>query len=855
MRLFSRFKKASRVSPGDGVHGESDADSRAVQLLDQGMEFEQRGEFDAALRHYDAALELRPGLARAHFQRGQVLQAQGSSAMALEAYDQALRLKPDSAAAHYNRGHTLFDLTRKEEALAAFRQAADLNPGFVDALVSVGMVLSDLDRAEEAARYYRRALQLKPDYVEVYFDLGSVLAQLGQLEELVQLYQRALQYKPDMAELHGNLANAMHGLKQFDAAISSYRIVLDARPEDAKAHNNLGNVLKDVGRLDEAQDCYRKAISLQPEFAVSHYNLAVVLQLAGALDQAFASYGRALSIDANYVEALVGQGEVQLDLGEYVGAQASCERALELRPGYAYAYIVLGNIQQSMGRRADALAWYERALRIDPDYAQGHNNVAAIWAELGHLDKAIASYRRALELEPGNSDALMNMGIALADNCQFDEAMASMDRALEIKPRSPVALSNLLFTYNYLATPQRTSMLSHAKRYGAMVSEGVLPYSSWSCTPEPRRPLRIGLVSADLRNHPVGYFIEGVLAAMASGAPGELQIFVYPTRAFDDETSRRIRSHCHGWHLAAGHSDEQLAQRIFADKIDVLIDLSGHTAHNRLPVFAWKPAPVQLSWLGYFATTGVEAIDYLVADPLTLPESEEAQFTEQIWRLPQTRLCFTPPNVQIDVAPLPASANGFVTFGCFNKQAKINDAVVALWARVLAAVPNSRLFLMSAPLTHASMRVRMAERFFVHGIGAERLILEGSVPRAEYLSAYGRIDIALDPFPFTGGTTTAEALWMGVPVLTLAGECFLARQGMGLLMNAGLPDWIAANPDDYVRRATSHANDLDRLSVLRATLREQVLASPLFDATRFAVHFSTALRGMWEKWCAAQAKN
>jgi predicted O-linked N-acetylglucosamine transferase (SPINDLY family) len=360
------------------------------------------------------------------------------------------------------------------------------------------------------------------------------------------------------------------------------------------------------------------------------------------------------------------------------------------------------------------------------------------------------------------------------------------------------------------------------------------------------------LVSGDLRAHPVGYFLEGVLAALAAEAAGRLELVAYPSQVRDDPVAQRIRARCHGWHSAVGLSDERLAQRIRDDGIDILIDLSGHTRHHRLPLFAWKPAPVQATWLGYFATTGVAAIDYLIADPWTLPESEEANFTETIWRLPQTRLCFTAPDVKLDVGPLPALRNGYLTFACCNNLTKMTDAVVALWARVLAAVPASRLFLRSPQLGNDAERRRVVARFAACGMGADRLLLEGVVPRAEYLATYQQVDIALDPFPYPGGTTTAEALWMGVPVLTLAGRSFLSRQGVGLLMNAGLPEWIATDADDYLARAVSHASDLGRLAALRNGLRPQVLASPLFDAPRFARHFEAALRAMWQRWCAQQ---
>ncbi|SBT09758.1 hypothetical protein PROAA_3420001 [Candidatus Propionivibrio aalborgensis] len=427
--------------------------------------------------------------------------------------------------------------------------------------------------------------------------------------------------------------------------------------------------------------------------------------------------------------------------------------------------------------------------------------------------------------------------------------MANYQRALELKPDFAVAHSNLLFIHNYRDDCSTDQRLSEAKRFGEMVARQVRVSAAWQVQPEVGRSLRVGLVSGDFRQHPVGNFLEGVLEALVRHASDRLTFFAYSTQHAADSVTERVKTSCCGWQCVVGLSDAQLAERIRADRIDILIDLSGHTSGNRLPMFAWKPAPVQATWLGYLATTGVGAIDYLIADAWTLPESEEVHFTEKIWRLPESYLCFTPPDAAIDVSPLPALSTGQVTFGCFNNLSKMNDAVVALWSRVLHAVPGSRLFLKASQLKEASVRQSIIDRFAAHGIDAERLILEGLVPRAEYLVPFQRVDIALDPFPYPGITTSVENLWMGIPVLTLAGESFLSRQGVGLLMNAGLPEWIATAPDDYVARAVSHAGDLDRLAELRSGLRQQVLASPIFDAQRFAGHFEAALRGMWKAWC------
>ena len=399
-------------------------------------------------------------------------------------------------------------------------------------------------------------------------------------------------------------------------------------------------------------------------------------------------------------------------------------------------------------------------------------------------------------------------------------------------------------------TPE--SLLEEAKIFGEIAARQANSITSWNNAPDPERCLRVGFVSADLNFHPVGFFIEGVLHALASRDSGKLDIFAYTNNSRVDGVSQRIKSLCHHWTEVFGLMDYELAELIQKDEIDILIDLSGHSGRNRLPVFAWKPAPIQVTWLGYFATTGLEAIDYLIADPWTLPESEEANFTESIWRLPDTRLCFTPPDTNVVIRPLPALAEKTITFGCFNNLNKMNDTVIAVWARLLTEVPNSRLYLKARQLYRPSAHAEVIERFKRHGILPSRLVLEGPEERANYLAAYNRVDIALDPFPYTGGTTTAEALWMGVPVLTMSGKHFLARQGVGLLMNAGLPDWIASDPDDYVARAVSHANDLEGLADLRTRLRAQVLSSPVFDAARFAMHFEAALRGMWKKWCAEQ---
>jgi predicted O-linked N-acetylglucosamine transferase (SPINDLY family) len=820
MGLFDRFKPAGPLSRG--VAGKADDSGLdAARLLEEGVALEQQGRLDEALLRYEAAVRVAPDLARAHFLRGNILLEKGDAEAAKAAYATALMYKPDSAAAHYNMGNACALLGQHDAAVNSCRQALALKPDFVDAEVALGAALEELGQLEAAVASYQRALLIKPDYTEVHYNLANALKLLGRTDEAAASYLQAAAVGPRDLEGLKNTGQTLMDLGRPEAAVTAYRMALEIFPADADVHNYLGAALKKQGRLEEALMAFRQALEICPN-AVGHNNIGAALRSLGRLDDAAESYRQALII----------------------------------RPDFVEAHHNLGNVLAALSRNDDALASYRRALEINPDFAETLCCMGVLLLDIGQFHEAMDSYQRALALKPDYAYAHNNLGNVLQFFGQFERALKSTRRALEISPDFIDAHDSLLFMYNYLGEQPASVMLDAARRYGEVVARQVFPNVAGGIRhdrdPDPERVLRVGLVSGDLCYHPVGFFAEGVVSALASRAD-RLELFAYPTCIRTDEISERIKANCRGWHPVAGLSDEYMANRIRADGIDILIDLSGHTAYNRLPVFAWKPAPVQVSWLGYFATTGVAAIDYFVADPWTLPESEEINFTEKVWRLPETRLCFTPPDAAVAVSTLPALVNGYVTFGCFNNLSKMNDKVVALWARVMEAVPGSRLFLKARQLTEASVRKSIAERFAAHGIDEGRLILEDYVPRENYLAAYQRVDLALDPFPYTGGTTTAEALWMAVPVLTLAGERFISRQGVGLLMNAGLPDWIASDPDDYVARALAHASDLPRLAALRGNLRAQVLASPVYDAARFAKHFETALRGMWQQWCSEQA--
>jgi predicted O-linked N-acetylglucosamine transferase (SPINDLY family) len=517
-------------------------------------------------------------------------------------------------------------------------------------------------------------------------------------------------------------------------------------------------------------------------------------------------------------------------------------------PDFPEANNNLGILCNDQGRLNEARACLERAIAAKPDFAEAHNNLGSVLRELGQMEAARASFHRAADLNPRLPEAHNNLGTVAQDEGRFAEAYVHYDLALNLKHDYAEAMSNALLTGQYDPALSVADIHERHRRFAERFEQPLRgDWPRHANSRDPNRRLRIGFVSGDLRSHPVGFFLENVLGHLDRQF---LDITLFPTNACSDPLTQRLRAADVSWHPLAGVSDEEAARGLLDAGIDILVDLSGHTADNRLTLFARKPAPIQVSWM-YFSTTGLASIDYLLCDRYVLPPGDDAWFVERPWRLPDSYLCFTPPGEQVDVTPLPAVSSGMVTFGCFNNLSKLNDAVVDCWARVLLAVPDSRLFLKSKQLADDTIRAAVRLRFAGCGVAPDRLMLEGPSARAEYLRAYNRVDITLDPFPFPGGTTTVEALWMGVPVLTRRGDRFISRAGESILQTAGLPGWIAADDDDYVAKAAAFAAGLEELAPLRAGLRAQLVASPVCDAARFARNLEAAFRGMWAEFVGA----
>ena len=576
--------------------------------------------------------------------------------------------------------------------------------------------------------------------------------------------------------------------------------------------------------------------------------LAIALEHhhAGRLAEAERAYHEILSTEPQRADAWHLLGVVAHQLGNHQAAAQQIGRALAIEPGRADFHCNLGAVEQALGKPDSAMASYHRALELAPDHTLAHNNLGNVLKDLGRLGEAVACYERALELEPDLTLAHNNLAVALTGRGELEAAIAAYRRAVELKPDFTAAHSNLLYTLNFSPGYDAHSLYEEhrlwAQRHAEPLARSILPHTN---DRSPGRLLRVGYVSPDFRQHPVGLF---VLPLLAHHDPGKIRVYCYASVARPDEITERCRAHAHVWRNVTGQSDEQVAQLIREDQIDILVDLTMHMPGNRLLAFARKPAPVQVTYLAYCGTTGLSTIDYRLTDPyLDPPERGDRLYTEESIRLPETYWCYPDRGNDPAVGPLPAEKAGSITFGCLNNFCKVTAPAVDAWAGLLTALPQSRLLLHAYPGTHCE---RMREEFASHGVSAERVEFTGYLPTAEYLRAYDRIDIGLDPFPLGGGTTTCDALWMGVPVVSLAGETAVGRGGLSILSNLGLAELVARDAGSYVEIAVELARDRSRLAGLRAGLRERMRASPLLDAPRFARNVEAVYRLLWERWCA-----
>jgi protein O-GlcNAc transferase len=740
--------------------------------------------------------------------------------------------------------HAAGNLERAEQVSRQVLEAEPRHPGATHLL---GLIALQVGQYPAAIEFVSAAIRLDGSRPEYFAHLGDAHRLAGQLGEAARCYQRALALAPHFAEAHDALGTVLQALGRPADAEAAYRNAIRFRPQFAAAHHNLGGVLRDQGRAREALDSYRAAIDIQPNLVESHMDLGCLLHERREFAAAAAEYQEALRLRPDYVAALTNFGflaQTQMQLDQAISLFG---RVAQLTPDSAVAHFNLANVYLIKQMRQQAIVEYQHTLRLQPMHAGAYHNLAVLFNELRQPDPAVDACEKGLALDPKSASLCENLAFALHTQGRGEEAIGWYRKSIELEPERSIGYANLLYSLNFVPgiapAAAFAEHLAWAKRHAEPLT-ALAPSHANDRTPD--RRLRIGYVSAHFCRHAVNYFTEPMICAHDRSA---VEVYCYSDVVAPDDVTARLKNAVDVWRDTVAVSDERLANMVREDRIDILVDLAGHIGGNRLLAFARKPAPIQLTYIGYQNTTGMTAMDYRLTDERADPPGLTDEFyTEQLVRLPNSFFCYQPSEESPPVTPLPARASHRVTFGYFNNFTKVTPQVLQTWFEILKRVPDSQLLVLAA--TGGYVERRFHELARESGIDPRRIALCDRQPRAGYMRLIQQVDVALDPFPFNGHTTTCDSIWMGVPVVMLEGDTYASRFGGSVLANVGLEQLIARSVDEYVNIAVELAGDLDRLARLREQLRPRMAASALLDFAGFARNVEAAYRQMWRTWCA-----
>jgi predicted O-linked N-acetylglucosamine transferase (SPINDLY family) len=758
-----------------------------------------------------------------------------------------------------------------------YRQALLVNPNHAVAWQMLGVVQTHRGRPEQALELIGRAITLAPHEGPFYLNLGVAHQALGRMAEAEACFRQAVQRAPRLAQAHNNLANALYARGATAEARTHWEVALGLDPGYAEAHYNLASALSDAGETESAIDHLQLSLRSRPDFAPGYIRLGTALLRVVRPPEAAEAFRQALRLRPDDIQALCGLAHSLRRLDDPTGAESCLLQAVHLAPGSFDAHNMLGELLAGLGRLDEALEHFRKAVKAAPTDADGHYNLGEALQRRRQLAPAEFHLREALRLRPDFLDAYRSLAHVVVQQGRIDDALELCEEAIR---RAPESAALQTAWGDVLAQAGRVSESAEAFReavrldpkaelaHGCLLNtlqfhpdltpaELLAEHRIWAeahlnARPsgpapghdrDPGRRLRVGYLSPDFRQHVLHHFLEPVLA---HHDPREVEVFAYADVVAPDAVTARLRGLVRHWRSLCGLPDEAVARQVLADRIDLLVDLGGHTG-TRLGVFARRPAPVQLTWLGYPGTTGLEAIRYRLTDAVADPPGEPVCHTEELVRLPDGFCCYDPPCEAPEVGPLPAAGAGFVTFGGLHKLAKYNGRVFDLWCAVLRALPSARLLLFRDGLRGPTAD-RLREEFVRRGIPADRVRLEHLVDHPSFLAVYRQIDVSLDTLPWSGHATACEALWMGVPTLTLLGDRHAGRMVASVLTGVGLPEFVTPTPAEFVARAVSLAGDLDWLAGLRAGLRDRVRSSPLGDAATFTRRLEVAYRQLWRRW-------
>lgn len=801
----------------------------------------RRGAVGDAKRLYSSVLRIDPTNAAAHGNLAIIAAQQGDLAGAERLFRREIELRPDDPTGHNNLGSVLQQQGRLADAIVVHRQAIKLNSNYAEAHLALGNALRQQGDLEEAMESYRAAIAAKRDYAEAHNNLGVLLQMQGQLDLAASAYGEAAALKPAYAEAHFNLGAVLHQKHELDGAEAAYRRALSLHPGIAVVHNNLGTVLKDRGRLEEALAAFEKAIELKADYAEAFYNRGTVLQQQAKLEESLAAYGQAVRLRRDYADAISNAGIILQELGRAGEAIELYRQLLDRVPAHADACNNMGTALLAEGRPRGALAAFEQALAQKPDFPEAFCNLGNAWRELGNLTEAIAAYRNALRLRPDNAEAFSQLVYHRAQACDWagysadqEKLVGMVRRGIRVPPfyllSTPASASDQLIGAQQWIGPIRPP------RQAVFVHAPVVE----------RERIRLGYLSGDFHQHATAQLMAELFERHDRS---RFDVFAYSYGPDDNSPMRaRLASAFDRFVDIRTLSHREAAGRIHADNVDILIDLKGYTHHARPAISAFRPAPVQVSYLGYPATMGAEFIDYIIVDPFVVPDSQQPFFSERLVHLPgnyqvnDRRRDLTGVDTLRQDWGLPAAE---LVFCSFNNSYKISPGMFDIWMRLLRSVPGSVLWLLETNgLVKANLRAEAGRR----GVDPDRLVFAPVVPSAEHLERHRHADLFLDTLPCNAHTTASDALWAGLPVLTCSGSTFAGRVAGSLLMAVGLPELVTASLEDYERAALALAGTPQRLIALRHKLATSRDASALFDLPKSAQHIEAAYTRMWQNW-------
>lgn len=812
------------------------------------------------------------------YQKSLMQHQQGHLAEAQSGYRAVLQMNARHFGAMHMLGVTAFQSQKPDVAIDLIEKAIQIDPHVIAAHVNIGMAFTVLGRFEDANRSYERALELNPNLAELHANRCILLQEMKRPEDALEACDKAIALRPELVEAYLNRGGILQELKRHEDALISYDHALKLRPDFVQALNNKGNVLRDIHRPDEALVCYERAVEINRDYFEAHSNRGNALQDLGRLNEAIAAYDVALSIRSDYMDAYINKGNALLKSSRGDEAITCYDKVLSVNPSHADAYNNRGNAFNDLKQFHQAVSDYERAISLRPNYAEAFNNYGGVLMSLSRADEALKAYERAIQIKPDFLLGYLNFGDALRSVGLYEDAIRSYEGALGVKPDGLFIKSILLHTRMLVCDwssfheniQELTSELKYAEKpvlmfpLLALIDDPALHKKLACLTAETYRPsvsrlgdiqkyenrlkIKIGYYSADFHNHATSYLMEELFKVHDRNR-FEIVAFSFGPNLQDDMRAR-LESIFDVFVDVRDKSDLEIASYSRELNVDIAVDLKGYTKDSRTGIFANRCAPLQVNYLGYPGTMGAEYVDYVIADKVLIGSDELNDYTEKVVRLPGSyqvnngnRAMSAHSFTRLEVG-LPE--NGFV-FCCFNNNYKILPDTFDAWMRILSAVNGSVLWLYE---DNALAAVNLRKEAQARGIHPDRLVFAKFMPLVEHLARLPLADLFIDTLPYNAHTTASDALWAGLPVLTLKGRSFAARVASSLLTAVHLPELIAGSCADFEAKAIELATDASKLASIRVKLNQNREVAPLFDTNRFAKELESAYTTMYERYQA-----